>query len=529
MTPMLILHNARIYTQDPQQPLVEAIAIHAGRIVAIGKSADILSLTNSRTQVQDMGGQTIWPGLTDAHLHLQHYALSLQLIDCETPTRAECLRRVQQRAQNTPPGQWVFGHGWNQNLWPEGFGNAADLDAIAPNHPVYLTAKSLHAAWANRAALLAAGITANTPDPQGGRIGRLPNGEPDGILYESAMELIQPALPSADVETVRQAIRAAQPRLWQMGLTGCHDFDRSVCFAALQEMQQADELRLRVLKSLPVEDLPHALALGLRSGFGNDTLRIGNIKLFADGALGPQTAAMLQPYENSNDSGIAFLDSEEVFEIGQKAAQGGFALAIHAIGDRANHEVLNGYAQLRQYETNCTLPHLRHRIEHVQVLHPDDLPRLAQLGIIASMQPIHAPSDSLIADRHWGERAAYSYAWQTLLNQGTLLAFGSDAPVESPNPFLGLYAAITRRTANADPTQPGWRTDQCISLHAALAAFTTGPAYAAGLQDRLGRLSPGFLADLIVLPINPFTATPQQLLNLQPSAVLFDGQWVWQA
>lgn len=525
---MLILHNARIYTQDPIQPLVQAIAIRDQRILAMGESTDILALAGRRTTIQDMNGQTILPGLTDAHIHLQHYALSLQLIDCETTTRVECLRRVQERSASTPAGQWVLGHGWNQNLWPEGFGCADDLDAIAPHNPVYLTAKSLHASWANTTALLAAGITAQTPDPQGGKIGRLPDGKPNGILYESAMDLMSNILPKPGQLSVRQAIQAAQPRLWQMGITGCHDFDRALCFSTLQEMQQAGELHLRVLKSLPVEDLPAALSIGLRAGFGNDTLRIGNIKIFADGALGPQTAAMLEPYENSKEAGLAFLDSEQIVEIGQLAAQGGFALAIHAIGDRANHEVLNAYEQLRAYESQQNLPHLRHRIEHVQVLHPTDLPRLATLHIIASMQPIHATSDMLIADRYWGERAALSYAWQSLLEQGTLLAFGSDSPVESPNPFLGLHAALTRRPAT-NPTQPGWRTAQAISLHAALAAYTTGPAYAAGMQNHLGRLSPGFLADLIVLPKNPFTLPSNDLPHLQPAAVLFGGQWVWQA
>jgi predicted amidohydrolase YtcJ len=267
----------------------------------------------------------------------------------------------------------------------------------------------------------------------------------------------------------------------------------------------------------------------LRSGFGDDFLRIGSVKLFSDGALGPRTAAMLQPYEGeAGYTGMLLLDAEEIFERGREAVKTGLSLAIHAIGDRANHEVLNAYAQLRAFERENGLPELRHRIEHVQVLHADDVARLAGLGVIASMQPIHATSDMRIADRHWGQRADLAYAWRTLLQNGAMLAFGSDAPVESPNPFWGLHAAVTRRRRDGTPGPLGWHPEQRLGLEEALRAFTLGPAFAAGLEARRGRLAAGYDADLIVLERDPFQAPPDELYTLLPGATMVAGEWVWQ-
>ncbi len=286
---------------------------------------------------------------------------------------------------------------------------------------------------------------------------------------------------------------------------------------------------MRVLKNLPVELLDQVYELGLRAGFGDDWLRIGSIKVFMDGALGPHTAAMFQPYRGEEENrGILNMDGEELFEHGRKAAQVGLGLTVHAIGDRANHEVLNAYEQLRRYERENHLPALRHRIEHVQVIHPDDAARLGQLNVIASMQPIHATSDMLMADAFWGpERSRLAYAWRTQLDSGARLALGSDAPVESPNPFLGLHAAVTRRRADGSPSAEGWYPEQKLTMEEAWEGFTLGPAYAATMENRLGRLAPGYLADLIVLDKNPFTCEADDLLSMQSSATMVGGEWVY--
>jgi len=299
---------------------------------------------------------------------------------------------------------------------------------------------------------------------------------------------------------------------------------------ALQQLHAEGKLKLRVLKNLPVELLDQAHALGLRAGFGDDWLRIGSIKVFMDGALGPHTAAMFQPYIGEEDNrGILNMDGEELFEYGRKAAHVGLGLTVHAIGDRANHEVLDAYEQLRSYEKENNLPALRHRIEHVQVIHPDDAARLGKLNIIASMQPIHATSDMLMADAFWGERSRLAYAWRTQLDHGARLALGSDAPVESPNPFWGLHAAVTRRRADGSPSAEGWYPEQKLTMAEAWEGFTLGPAYAAGMENRLGRLALGYLADLIVLDASqdPFTCNSDDLLEMQSSATMVGGEWVW--
>ena len=521
---MKILFNARIYTLDRDAPLASAIVIDRGEVIAVG--GDELLDEFDRSDKRDLNGYTVLPGLTDAHLHLQHYALSLQKIDCETDTLDECLFRVKEKAQRSKTGEWVLGHGWNQNSWGN-WPDASDLDRVAPNNPVYLTAKSLHAAWANSAAMKLAGLTAGTSDPRDGQIQRNVKGEPTGILLENAVLLISDLVPDPGIESLAMAIEAAQPILWKMGLTGVHDFDRRDCFLALQQLHAERRLKLRVTKNITVELLNHAYELGLRTGFGDEWLRIGSVKAFMDGALGPRTAAMFQPYIGEPENkGNLLMDGEQLFEFARRAADVGLGMTVHAIGDRANHEVLNAYEQLRAYETEKGLPHLRHRIEHVQVLHPSDVPRLAKLNIIASMQPIHGTSDMLMADKYWGERSSLAYALKTQMDAGAHLAFGSDAPVESPNPFRAIHAAVTRRRADGSPGSSGWHPEQRISLMQAIEGFTTGAAYAAYLENRQGKLLRGMLADLIVLKNDPFNCDSNEIKDLRSSATMIAGEWV---
>ena len=539
---MKLLHNAHIYTQNESQPHTSAILIDRERIIAVGDTDDLLSQYPT-AEKQDMQGHFIFPGLTDAHLHLHHYSLSLQKIDCETDTKEECLRRVEERVKKAKPGEWILGHGWNQNVWAaspplpqgealgvRGWPHFSELDSIAPNNPVYLTAKSLHAAWANTSALRIANITAQTPDPQNGQIQRDAKGNATGILLETAMELVVYVIPAPRIDEIANAIEKAQSNLWKMGLTGVHDFDRRESFMALQQLHAQGKLKLRVLKNIPVELLDQAFELGLRAGFGDDWLRIGSVKVFMDGALGPHTAAMFQPYIGEGENrGILNMDGEELFEYGRKAAQVGLGMTVHAIGDRANHEVLNAYEQLRRYENENHLPALRHRIEHVQIIHPDDAARLGKMNIIASMQPIHATSDMLMADQFWGpKRSRLAYAMKTQLDYGARLALGSDAPVESPNPFCGLHAAVTRRRADGSPSPAGWYPEQKLTMAESVEGYTLGPAYAANMEDRLGKLAPNYLADLIVLEKDIFTCNPNDLLTLESSATMIGGEWVWE-
>ena len=377
---MLILYNANIYTLGGKKIQPTAVAIQGDRIVATGSDDDFLATTDRNSSKINMRGRTLWPGLTDSHMHLEKYAFSLDQVDCETETLDECLKRVAARAAQIQPGKWILGHGWNQNAWAEGFGTVEQLNKAAPENPIYLTAKSYHAAWVNGAALNIAGIDAQTPDPVNGKIGKNYSGQPSGILLEGAMEMVARSIPLPRLADTAEAIERAQVHLWKLGLTSIHDFDPITCFSALQYLHNENKLHLRVQKSIPLENLEEANGLGLRSGFGDEYLWIGPVKLFADGALGPQSAALFEPYQGQGENrGMLFLNAEQVYEVGQKTSTAGLRMAIHAIGDRANHETLKGLGQLRAFEKRNSINGLRHRIEHVQMLHPQDQSLLAQL------------------------------------------------------------------------------------------------------------------------------------------------------
>lgn len=525
---MQILFNAQIYTGFKGHPVVRALLLHDDRILATGTDEEITSIAPAGTPKLDMAGKVILPGLTDSHMHLKHYSLGLQNVNCETETVEECLRRVAEKTKTTPKGAWIQGWGWNHNVWNKGYGNAQQLDQVAPDHPVYLSAKSGHAGWVNSQAMKIAGLNADTPDPEGGVIQRDTNNSPTGILFETAEQLITSHIPQPTQEALVNAVLNAQKQLWQVGITGLHDFDTPDLFAALEYLDQEQSLGLRIIKGIPLAILDYARETGLRTGFGSDYLRVGSVKLFVDGALGPQTAAMLEPFEGSEERGILLRDSDELYEIGKRAVKGGLSLAIHAIGDLANQSVLDAYERLRAYEKENNLQPLKHRIEHVQLLHPSDYGRLADLNIVASMQPIHATSDMYISDRYWGDRAGGAYIFRTLLEKKTLLTFGSDAPVEVPNPFVGLHAAVTRRRADGSPGPEGWHPEQRLSLEEALQAYTYSPALTARLENRAGHLSSGCYADLIVLEEDPFEVPSQELFGLKPSATMVGGKWVWQ-
>lgn len=527
MTPIFILRNADIHTMDERQPTAAALAVRDGRILAVGTEAEVMSALPEAPTL-DLHGRTVLPGLIDAHMHMEWYSLGLQQVEAETDSLAECLRRVQARAQTTPRGEWITGYGWNQNVWGGSFPTARDLDSVAPEHPVYLRAKSGHAGWANTLALKRAAITPDTPAPPGGEIQRDAHGQPTGILFEAAMALVGDRIPPPSEEALADMMIAAQRNAWHFGLTGLHDFDGRRSLAAWQILRERGQLGLRVVKTIRVAYLEHAIRLGLRSGFGDDWLRLGNVKVFLDGALGPRTARMIEPYENEPDNfGITVTDPEEFYEQASRAAAHGLAMTTHAIGDKANHDLLNVYARIRAEEKTRGQPPLRHRCEHVQLLHPQDAARLGRLGVIASMQPIHATSDMLMAERYWGKRSAYAYAWRTQLEAGATLAFGSDAPVESLNPFLGIHAAVTRRRADGSPGPDGWYPEQRLSVEDAVRGFTLGAAYAGYMEDKIGSLTPGKYADLIVLDRDIFTCDPMAIKDTRVLGTMVNGEWKW--
>jgi predicted amidohydrolase YtcJ len=476
-----------------------------------------------------MNGRVILPGITDSHIHLNYFAKSLTQVDCATNTKEDCLANVRQKVLQTQPGEWVIGHGWNQNNWQDGYGTISDLDEISKVHPIYLTAKSLHASWANSLALMQVGINKQTQNPDGGMIGKNSNGELSGILFEKATLLVEKNFPHSNIVQTSANLEIAQKKLWEFGITSVHDFDGKDCFLALQKLEKDGKLKIRVLKSIPLDIVDAAIEFGVTTGFGSDFLKIGSVKLFSDGALGPQTAAMIDPYENNlSNFGVLLLTSDEIFEIGIKALDSNISMAIHAIGDLANKTVLDGFKRLSNYEEKSNKPEIRHRIEHVQILNRDLLNQLVELKITASVQPIHLISDMDTADKYWGTRSQYAYPFQSLLQNGTNIVFGSDSPVESPNPFLGIFAATCRRKENGFPDTLEWYPEQKISLFEAIQAYTTSPAKLAGWKKYSGRIFPNEFADLIVLDEDIFQLPNDQIKNLLPSATMVSGEWMWQ-
>jgi predicted amidohydrolase YtcJ len=522
----LVLTNSKTYTFDPFKPTAERLVIQDGKITAVGTASDLPLDSFPSANVVDLHGMTVLPGYTDSHIHLMQYGLALRRVNCETPTKADCIQRVQDRVKKTPEGKWIIGHGWNQNIWVDIPPDKKDLDRISPQNPVYLTHKSLHCAWVNTSALNSAGISKETPDPKDGLIGRLSDGEPNGIIYESAMNLVEKIIPKPDAIEMDTALKAAQAELNLFGITSVHDFDDWDCYESLNKMESEGTLKLRVTKNIPFVNLDQAIKTGIKSGSGSELLRFGWLKLFADGALGPQTAAMLEPYEGSNSTGMLFLDCEDIIETGQKAMSAGISLAVHAIGDRANREVLNGYAQLfkDQYFLKAAL---RPRIEHVQLISPEDVLKFSQLGITASMQPIHAVSDRDMADRYWGKRCSYSYAWNSLMNSGAQLIFGSDAPVDSPNPFWGIFSAISRSSLGNEAPRKAWTPEQRITLNKALFAYIIQPLLSAQPGYKSIGLQSGHSADLVVLPKDIFVLSGEEIAAMKPAATMINGEWVY--
>jgi predicted amidohydrolase YtcJ len=531
IAPDRILHHGHILTLDSAQPHAEALAILGERIVAIGSNDAILPLAGPGTSVEHLDRRTVIPGLTDAHIHWQLTSEMLQQINLfDLPDLQATVDKVAQKVAQTPPGEWVVGYGWQHNNWPDArFPTAADIDAISPRNPVYLIARSSHAAWVNTAALKATGITADTRAPEGTEIRLGPDGQPNGMLIEpAAMNLVKDRIPRPTTEQTATAMLAAQKAALSLGLTGFHDFDEPECLRALQILRERGELGLRVVKQVNQRWLNAALDSGLRWGFGDHWIRIGGLKIFADGALGPRSASMLQPYESEpNNTGIIVVDKEQMVEDVSRASAAGLPSTIHAIGDRAVRDVLDVYQAVRAEEAQRGEARntRRHRIEHVQLIHPDDVGRLSELDIIASMQPIHGTSDMVMADRFWGARSRLSYNPRVQLDRGVVVAFGSDSPVETFNPFVGIHAAVTRRRPDGSPGPEGWYPEARVSLDEALRGYTSGPAYAAGMERDLGKLATGYLADLVVLDRDLTAIPPHELKDVRVGATMVGGVW----
>ncbi|MFL6247247.1 MAG: amidohydrolase [Thermoanaerobaculia bacterium] len=506
--------------QTPQKNF--AIYTSGGLIRDVGPAAELQRKHVGATVIGIPNG-TILPGLTDAHAHLYGLGVALDVVDLTgTQSYDEVIARVKQRAATAAPGEWITGRGWDQNDWPvQEFPTFAALDAAVPDHPVFVTRVDGHAALANSAAMRAAGITAATKDPEGGRIVRDANGNPTGVFVDAATDLVENAMPAPSAEQRKARVLAAARNIAANGLTEIHDagIDANT-IAAVQEL--IDEKRFPIRVYAMLGDNAALLEQWLRGkpliGYGGH-LTVRAVKLYADGALGSRGAALLAPYsDDPGNSGLMLSTPEHLQDVASRGRAAGFQVNTHAIGDRGVRNVIDAYAKAGVTAKD------RFRIEHLQVIAPGDIPRLVQHGIIASMQPTHATSDMYWAEARLGaERAKGAYAWRTVLNAGGRLALGSDFPVEAVNPFFGLYAAVTRQDQKGWP-EGGWHPTEKLTLAEAIRGFTSDAAYAAFEETSRGTIEAGKLADFTIVDGDLFAMPASELYKTKVLYTVVGGE-----
>jgi len=536
----LLVINAHILTMNPGQPVAEALAVKGGRIVFVGSTTDARTQFAGAAQTIDAAGKTVLPGIIDAHGHLMSLGesfLKLDLRGVETPE--EVARRVKEKANNLPPGEWILGWGWDEGKWAANYPNHQLLTTAAPTNPVFLTGLHSFAAWANKRALLVAGINKNTPDPENGKILRDQAGEPAGILTNRAQELVASHITPLDLESVKIALELAARECLKNGLTSVHEAKVTpVMLQAFRDMIKKGRLPLRF----------YAMLDGANRSFIDEWLKRGpeidpqhrltirSVKLFADGALGSRGASMFEPYDDApNTKGVITTTEADIYTLTRSCLDRGFQVATHAIGDAANHQVLDAYEKaLKQTsgaENSSTDPRARNdarlRVEHAQVLAPGDIPRFAQLGVIASMQPTHCTSDMPWAEKRIGAaRIKGAYAWRSVLKTGAHVPISSDFPGESLNPFLGIYAAVTRQDPQGNPAG-GWYPEQRMTLAEALNGYTVEAAYAEFEEKQKGSIETGKLADFIVISGDPTAIPPKELLRISVLQTFIEGKLVY--
>ena len=527
----LIVTAQHIYTVDPDRPFVRAFAVRDGRIVFAGSEREAMALKGQRTRVLALGDGTVIPGITDAHLHLLGLGMALREVDL-TGTRSydEVIQRVAAHARTVKSGEWISGRGWNQNAWPDTrFPTHDALSRAVPDNPVVLERVDGHAVLANARALEAAGVTAATPDPTGGRIVRNADGSPTGVFVDNAMSLVYRVVPDLSRDATRAAILAAVAEVNRWGLTGAHDAGVGGATLDLyEELARGGRFNLRdyVMVAGDSADVAHAYQRGPQSALYDGRLWVRAIKMYADGALGSRGAALLEDYSDEpGNRGLFVTDTMVLRAAAVAALRHGFQLCIHAIGDHANRMVLDAYEAA--LDSVPTADH-RFRIEHAQILHHQDIPRFAALGVIPSMQTSHQTSDMYWAVNRLGwTRAEGAYPWRSLLATGVVIPNGTDAPVEQVNPMIGFHAAITRQDADGWPAG-GWFPAQRMTREEALESMTIWPAYAGFMEHVAGSLKAGKYADFVVLDQDIMTVAPERILETQVVMTVLGGETVYE-
>src|SRR5215467_2973428 len=528
----LLLINAHVVTMNDKQPSAQAIAIHGERIVWVGNSVEGKKLF-ATARTMDLHGATILPGLIDAHGHLINLGESLVRLNLkDIPTEKEIVERVKQRAASAVPGEWILGWGWDEGKWASNYPTNQALSAATPNNPVFLVGLHTFAGWANRRALEIAGINKDTKDPENGKILRdEKTGELTGILLNHAQELVSRHLPPMTLKQAKRAMQLAARECVRNGLTSVHEAKVTpLMVQAVHELVREGRMPLRVYAVLDGAD-KNLVEEWLKRGPEIDPhhqLTIRSFKLFADGALGSRGAALLEPYSDAPQTkGLMTTPEADVYSLTRRALEKGFQVCTHAIGDAANRSVLDAYEQAEKEVPAARDPRLR--IEHAQVLAPEDIPRFAKLGVIASMQPTHCTSDMPWAEKRLGpERIKYAYAWRSVEDSGAHLPLSSDFPGETLNPFHGLYAAMTRADPQGNPPG-GWHPEQKLTLEEALRGYTVEAAYAEFEEKDKGSIEKGKLADLTVIAQDVTKIPPAEILSIRVLKTFIGGSVAYDA
>lgn len=528
----LILWNGNVVTLDPAHPEVRAVAVRGSLIAAVGSNSEILALAGPTTRRIDLQGQMVIPGLVDAHGHVLWLGNRLGELDLRGAANIETIAtRVAEKARTLPPGTWITGGGWDQNLWPGAeFPNHAPLTAAAPEHPVWLSRVDQHAAWANGKAMELAGVTHATQPPEGGSIERDAAGAPTGVFIDNAMDLVASARPAATNEEIKASLQRGLQRCAEVGLTEVHDAGATPAMVdAYRELADERKLPVRVYLMWDGTEAGRGVEPLLeREPFVNyrDRLTLRALKLMIDGAMGSRGAAFLRDYEDAPGSrGHLVTSGEDIERLTALALQKGYQVCTHAIGDRGISLTLDAYEKAL---ATVGADDPRPRIEHLQCTTQEDIRRLKALNGIASMQPSHATSDMYWAEERIGhERALGCYAWRWVLDAGVPIAAGSDFPVELERPVIGLMAAVTRQDASRNP-DGGWHPQQRMTLDEALRAYTTGAAYAAFQEELKGRISPGMWADLTVLSEDLRQINPTSIHQVSVGYTIVGGQVIYE-
>ena len=527
--PSLALINGKIWTVNTKQPWAEAVIVEDNKILSVGETSQLKKMINSDTQIIDLQGKFAMPGFNDAHLHFGDGALALQGVDLrDAKDEADFVRRIENYAATLPKGTWILRGNWNHENWPGQKHPTKELiDAATPNHPVFVCRIDDHIALANSLTLQLAGIDRQTPNPPGGEIKKdSAAGELTGVLIDKAWDLVLRVIPPFTFDQTRATLAVGLAFASKYGITSFQDNSSTVDLQVYQAMLQEGKLTARVNAWRPIECIDEFIKLGVTANFGSDMLRIGTLKIYADGSMGAGSALFNEPYlDDPSTCGLSLLSEEELNRVIVAGDAAGLQLAIHAIGDRANTLVLDALERACQKNGRRSR---RHRIEHCQVVTPEDMARYESLGVIASIQPSHCIDDLQWAEKRIGhDRCKNAYRVGSFLKNGIPIAIGTDWAVESLNPMVGLYAAVTRESISGEP-KGGWFPDEKITIEQAIAGYTVGSAYAEFAEQKKGSLEAGKLADIVILSKNLLDVPPKEYLDTDVLCTIVDGKVVYQ-